>query len=291
MNNIESSLDPSSSVPTNNPESEQKKQTKEYEQESRPDNSFLMVFEQRFNLSEKVLKLIPPFITNRTLMHTGFIAACLTGLSFFLTTFNKTWFLSAAFFLLVFLFCDRYDGRIARAKGVISKRGYFADHMFDGLSLFIFFVGLGFSPGMRLSIALGIVLFYYILAINTFLMTYITGTFATTYYRFSPAEAILILVIVCVISFLLPYPYIVFQTNIRGLEEVTLLDLLGTIFMILFAALAISATIKNFFFVERFEKRYPADTIWMYLRKRQLVKNEYVDQILDDLDKLFNNKK
>jgi archaetidylinositol phosphate synthase len=288
MSNIKSTTN--SPTPINDQQSQESQ--KEYEQESRPDNSFLMVFEQRFNLSEKVLKLIPSFITNRTLMHTGFIAASLAGVAFFLTTFNKAWFLVAGFLLLVYLFCDRYDGRVARAKGVVSKRGYFADHMLDSLSLFIYFVGLGLSPGLRLSIALGIVLFYYILSINTFLMTYITGTFTTTYYRLSPAEAILILVTACIISFILPYPYIVLQTNIHGLEQITFLDLLGMIFMLIFAYLAISTTIKNFFFVERFEKRYPADTIWMYLRKKQFVKNEYVDQILEDLDKLFaNNKK
>lgn len=262
----------------------------DYQEELRPDNSFLMVFERKYNIPEKVLKIIPSFITNRTLMHSGFIAAILTGVSFFLTTYNKAWFLAAAFFLLVFLFCDRYDGRLARAKGVISKRGYFADHMFDSLSMLIMFVGLGLSPAIHLSIALGIVLFYYILSINTFLMTYIQGSFTTTYYRFSPAEAILILVCFSIVSYILPYPYIVFQTNVADLNQITFLDLVGVIMMIILAYLAISATYKNFVFVERFEKRYPADTIWMYLRKRQILKNQYVDQILEDLDKLFTNQ-
>jgi phosphatidylglycerophosphate synthase len=259
-----------------------------YREEERPDNSFLFVLEEKLHIPEKVIKHIPSFITNRTLMHTGFIAALLSGLSFFLTTFNKTWFLVGAFLLLVFLFCDRYDGRVARAKGVISKRGYFADHMFDTLSLFAIFLGLGLSPAMKISIALAIVIFYYILAINAFLMTYVRGKFIVTFFRFSPAEAILILVIFCIINFALPYPTIVIH-NLFGIQ-LTFLDLVGCVALLAFAYLAISTTYKNFIIVEQFEKRYPADTIWMYLRKRQFVKNEYVDQIIDDLEKLFDNK-
>jgi len=260
----------------------------EYREEERPDNSFLFVLEQKLNIPDKIVKRIPSFITNRTLMHAGFIAALLSGLSFFLTTFNKAWFLMAAFLLLVFLFCDRYDGRVARAKGVISKRGYFADHMFDTLSMFAIFLGLGLSPAIKMNIALGIVVFYYILAINTFLMTYVRGKFVVTFFRFSPAEAILVLVIFSIISFILPYPNIIIH-NFFGLE-LSFLDCFGGVALLAFAYLAISSTYKNFIIVEQFEKRYPADTIWMYLRKKQFMKNQYVDQILDDLDKLFNNQ-
>jgi len=262
----------------------------EYREEERPDNSFLFVLEQKLNIPEKVIKHIPSFITNRTLMHTGFIAALLSGLAFFLTTFNKAWFLVAAFLLLVFLFCDRYDGRLARAKGVISKRGYFADHMFDSLSLLAIFLGLGLSPAMKLSVALAIVVFYYIIAINAFLMTYVRGKFVVTFFRFSPAEAILVLVIFSILSFALPYPYIILRTSLPGMSALTFLDFFGLLALLAFIYLAISATYNNFIIVEQFEKRYRADTIWMYLRKRQFMKNQYVDQILEDLDKLFNNQ-
>jgi len=157
------------------------KQVEKYQEEKRVDNSLLFVLEEKFKIPEKIIKKIPPFITPRTLMTTGFISAIFSGICFYLTNFNKYWFIGSSLFLLIYLFCDRYDGRLARFRDLTSQRGYYADHMFDTLAVLIIFLGLGLSPGLKLIIALAITILYYIIAINTFLMTFIRGIFSVTF--------------------------------------------------------------------------------------------------------------
>lgn len=265
---------------------------KEYQEETRIDNSLLFALEKKLNLPEKILRLIPPFVTPHFLMNTGFISAILAGLFFYLTTFSKFWFIGSSFFLLIYLFCDRYDGRLARLRNVTSQRGFYADHMFDTLAIFIIFLGLGFSPGLKLPIALSIVVLYYIIAINTFLMTYIRGIFNVTFLRLSPAEAILILVGFCITSLFFPYPLILFKTNFTFLRKVTLFDLAGIAACLIFLYIALSTIIKNFIYVEQFEKKYHVETVWQYFKKTNFIKKSpYLDKILNGLNNLSQKKK
>jgi archaetidylinositol phosphate synthase len=257
---------------------------KEYKEEKRVDNSLLFTLERKFNIPEKIFRLIPPFITPRFLMTIGFVSAIFAGISFYLTTFSKYWLIASSFFLLLYLFCDRYDGRLARLRGITSYRGFYADHMLDTLALLIIFLGLGFSPGLKLIIALGIVILYYIIAINILLMTYIRGIFNVTFFRLSPAEGILILVGLCIVSLFFSYPLILFKINFTFLKELTLLDLAGIGTLLFFLYIAIFTIIKNFIYVEQFEKKYPIETIWEYLKKVEFIKkNPHLDKILNNL--------
>ncbi len=261
-----------------------KQAEKEYQKEKRLDNSLFFMLEEKFQISDRILGAIPPFITPRFLMTAGFISALLAGLSFYLTTFSKYWFIGSSIFLLIYLFCDRYDGRLARLRKIASQRGYYADHMFDTLALLIIFFGLGLSPGLKLIIALAIVILYYIIAINTFLMTYIKGVFNVTFFRLSPAEAILVLIIFCLASIFFPYPLVLFKTDLPFLEKVTLLDLAGMGALLVFLYITVSTIIKNFIYVEQFEKEYQVETVREYLKKTSLVKK--IGKVLDNLNNL-----
>ncbi len=263
-----------------------------YQIEQRTDNSLLFVLEEKLQIPNRILRLIPHFVTPRALMTTGFISAILAGLCFYLTTFSKYWFIGSSIFLLVYLFCDRYDGRLARLRGITSKRGYYADHMFDTLAILIIFTGLGISPGLKFIIGISIVVLYYIIAINTFLMTYVRGVFNVTFLRLSPAEAILLLVGFCLISLFFPYPLIIFKINFPLSEKITLLDLAGIGALLVFFYIATSSIVKNFTYLEQFEKKYHVETVWEYFKKVFFgKKTSCLNKILTQVNKLSQKKK
>jgi len=86
------------------------------------------------------------------------------------------------------------------------------------------------------------------------------------------------------VSLFFPYPLFIFKNNLPFLNQITLLDLAGISALLILFYITISVIVRNFIYVEQFEKEYQAETIWEYLRKISLVKKRmYLDKFLNNL--------
>lgn len=230
--------------------------------EKRVNNSIIFILEHKLGIPEKIVKNIPPFITPRTLNTAGFIFSILAGIFLFLAKFSKFWFIGAIIGISLYFFCDRYDGRLARATHTVSKRGYYADHMFDCLSTFFILFGLGLSGNLNMVLALLIIILYYILSIEVHIMTFITNNFKPTFFCFGPAEALTFIILSCFAVMFLPEHLILFSLFGFGF---TLFNLLGILSIGILLYGVIYVVTKDFIYMEKFEAKFKVKTIFEWI--------------------------
>jgi phosphatidylglycerophosphate synthase len=105
------------------------------------------------------------------------------------------WFWICAALLVVHWLGDSLDGTLARVRRAERPRyGYYLDHLADAAATALVGLGLGLSGEMHLAVALGLVIAYLALSINTYLETQALGRFTLGYGRLGPTEARLALV-------------------------------------------------------------------------------------------------
>ncbi|MCS7134745.1 MAG: CDP-alcohol phosphatidyltransferase family protein, partial [Candidatus Pacearchaeota archaeon] len=144
--------------------------------------------ELRRKLKKKYTPTIAKFFHPTTLNLIGFGGAFFAGLSFFLTSYSKYWFIGAMLGIVIHFLCDEFDGAVARYRKITSEHGFYLDHMLDELGVLCIFIGLGASPLMRLSLALGIIITYYIISMNVFLTTCVRRWFQISFEGLGPRE-------------------------------------------------------------------------------------------------------
>jgi archaetidylinositol phosphate synthase len=92
--------------------------------------------------------------------------------------------------LVVHWLGDSLDGTLARVRHAERPRyGYYLDHLADAAATALVGLGLGLSGEMHLAVALGLVIAYLALSINTYLETQALGRFTLGYGRLGPTEA------------------------------------------------------------------------------------------------------
>jgi phosphatidylglycerophosphate synthase len=104
------------------------------------------------------------------------------------------WLWACAALLVVHWLGDSLDGTLARVRRAERPRyGYYLDHLADAAATALVGLGLGLSGEMHLAVALGLVIAYLALSINTYLETQALGLFTLGYGRLGPTEARLLL--------------------------------------------------------------------------------------------------
>ncbi len=149
--------------------------------------SFLRGIEKK--LLNFFVRLLPVEITPDHLTGIGIIGALMIGFGYFLCDYHWgfLWLASAGF--LVNWFGDSLDGSLARFRKIERPvYGFFVDHNVDSISILITGVGLGMSPYMHMSVALFIIIGYFMLAISTYINSYLRGFFKITYSKIGPTE-------------------------------------------------------------------------------------------------------
>jgi phosphatidylglycerophosphate synthase len=136
-------------------------------------------------------------------------------------------------------FVDSLDGTLARERKIERPRyGFYLDHLTDAYSTFIIGLGLGLSPYMLLSIALGIVIAYMVMSINVYLETHVYGEFSFGYGMMGPTEIRIVLIAINTAA-LIVGP---FRFQFMG-QPMTVFDIVGlVIFLVLFGLLTARAT-------------------------------------------------
>ncbi len=91
---------------------------------------------------------------------------------------------------------DSLDGTVARVRQIERPRyGYYLDHITDMFAAGFICVGLGFSPYLLLSVALAILIAFYLMSINVYLETHVLGVFQFGYDWLGPTEVRVVLVL------------------------------------------------------------------------------------------------
>lgn len=84
---------------------------------------------------------------------------------------------------------DSLDGTLARVRQQLRPRyGFYLDHMVDSFGALALMGGLALSGCMHPGIAIGLLIAFLMLSIQSYLATYALGEFRLSFWRFGPTE-------------------------------------------------------------------------------------------------------
>lgn len=89
---------------------------------------------------------------------------------------------------------DSLDGTLARVRQKLRPRyGFYVDHMVDSFGALALVGGLAMSGYMNPAIAIGLLIAFLMLSIQSYLATYALGEFRLSFWKFGPTELRLLL--------------------------------------------------------------------------------------------------
>jgi len=153
-----------------------------------------------------LVRRLPGWVTPDHLTGLGFAALVLAGLSYWAARDNPAALLLVIVCLAVNWFGDSLDGTLARTRNCQRPRyGFYVDHVADVLGTLFLVGGMGLSGYMSPTVALVVLLAYYLVALDVFLATYCRGTFRMAYWGFGATELRVVIAIGNVAALVHPY--------------------------------------------------------------------------------------
>ena len=139
---------------------------------------------------------MPTWVKPDHLTALGFAAMILAGASYALARLWPASLIVVNVCLAVNWFGDSLDGTLARERQCQRPRyGFYVDHIVDSLGALFLVAGLAMSGYMAWWVAAGLLLSFYLFSINAYLATYTLGTFQLSYWKFSPTELRILLMV------------------------------------------------------------------------------------------------
>ena len=182
---------------------------------------------------------LPPSINSDHLTLLGFAAMFLAGCSYAFARWNSWGLLLATFCLALNWFGDSLDGTLARLRNRQRPRyGFYVDHMIDSFGALFLMGGLAASGYIDWRIAMGLLVAFLLLSIESYLASYTLGIFRLSFAKFGPTEFRILLAIANAILFFLP------AARISGWSH-HLLDIGGAIAIVAMTAMAIFAAVTH----------------------------------------------
>ena len=176
----------------------------------------------------------------------GLAAQIMAGVSYALSGHDKNWLLAVIVFLALNWLGDSLDGTLARVRQQQRPRyGFYVDHMVDGFGSLALMGGLALSGYMHPYIAIGLLIAFLLLSIQSYLATYTLGEFRLSFWSFGPTELRVLLAIGNLALFRWP---IVLKAHYR------LFDIGGAIGLIGMTAMLIFFTARNTYRLYQEEK-------------------------------------
>ena len=177
----------------------------------------------------------PRWINSDHLTLLGFVAQVMSGASYALARWNRYWLLAVIGFLAINWLGDSLDGTLARARQQLRPRyGFYVDHIVDSFGGLALMAGLGLSGYMHPYIAVGLLVAFLLLSIQSYLTTYTLGEFQLSFWNFGPTELRILLAIG---NIALLYRPMVFQVRYRLFDVGGLVGLIGMFAMLIFFTL------------------------------------------------------
>jgi len=182
---------------------------------------------------------MPPSINSDHLTLLGFAAMFLAGCSYALARWNPWGLLLATFCLTLNWFGDSLDGTLARVRNRQRPRyGFYVDHIIDSFGTLFLTVGLAASGYIDWRIAMGMLVAFLLLSIESYLASYTLGIFKLSFAKFGPTEIRILLGVANTVLFFLP------ASRIPGWSY-RLLDIGGAIAIVAMTAMAIFAAVSH----------------------------------------------
>src|SRR6202035_3121759 len=130
---------------------------------------------------------LPPFIKPDHLTVLGFVAMFLAGCSYAFGRWTPWGLLLATFCLALNWFGDSLDGTLARVRNRQRPRyGFYVDHMIDSFGALFLMGGLAVSGYIDWRIAMGLLVAFLLLSIESYLASYTLGIFRLSFAKFGP---------------------------------------------------------------------------------------------------------
>jgi archaetidylinositol phosphate synthase len=162
----------------------------------------------------------PRWINSDHLTVLGLISLAGAGLSYWYARWNSAGLLLVIALLVLNWLGDSLDGTLARVRNQQRPRyGFYVDHVVDAFGTFFLLGGLALSGYMSERIAIGLLIAYFMLTIEVYLATYTLGTFHLSFWKFSPTELRILLMIGNIALFYRPVvrlfgdPYLLFDVG------------------------------------------------------------------------------
>lgn len=126
----------------------------------------------------------------------GFAAQIGAGACYALAAWNR-YSLFGVIACLALNWCgDSLDGTLARVRQRLRPRyGFYVDHMVDSFGALALMGGLALSGYMHPAIAIGLLIAFLMLSIQSYLATHALGEFRLSFWRFGPTELRILLVV------------------------------------------------------------------------------------------------
>ncbi len=166
---------------------------------------------------------LPPWMTPDKLTLVGIAAAFGVGLGFWLTRYSLNWLWFSSAMLLLNWWGDSLDGTLARVRGIQRERyGFYVDHQSDAVSTLFVLGGLGFSPLIHMSVAMALVIGYFLMMILVNIVTIVRDKFKISFGGVGPTETRLIMITANVVVWAFNNPRIGLAN-----QRLSLYDLIG----------------------------------------------------------------
>jgi len=201
----------------------------EFRQASRFHTSLLAGIEKR--LLVWMAERLPAWVQPDHLTLIGFVAQLATGAFYALSRGDRRFLLVAIASLALNWFGDSLDGTLARVRQQQRPRyGFYVDHIIDSIGTTAMMGGLALSGYMHPAIAIGLLVAFLLLSIQSYLATYTLGEFHLSFWSFGPTELRLLLIIGNLALFRWPF---VFHGHYRLFDIGGAIGLVGMILMLL----------------------------------------------------------
>ena len=126
----------------------------------------------------------------------GLIAQIGAGACYALASINHLWLLGVIACLALNWLGDSLDGTLARVRERLRPRyGFYVDHMVDTFGATALMGGLALSGYMHPWIAIGLLIAFLMLSIQSYLATHALGEFRLSFWRFGPTEIRILLAV------------------------------------------------------------------------------------------------
>ena len=132
---------------------------------------------------------LPARINSDHLTVIGFAAQLATGACYALSRFNRAWLIACIACLALNWFGDSLDGTLARVRNQQRPRyGFYVDHILDSIGAVALMGGLALSGYMSPAVAIGLLVLFLLMSIQSYLATYTLGEFRMSFSSFGPTE-------------------------------------------------------------------------------------------------------
>jgi archaetidylinositol phosphate synthase len=156
--------------------------------------SFLASHEKRVLLW--LAQRMPVWVTSDQLTVLGLMAQIMAGASYAMSRWNRNWLLGVIVFLAINWLGDSLDGTLARSRNRQRPRyGFYVDHMVDSFGAVALMGGLALSGYMHPYIAIGLLIAFLVLSIQSYLAAYTLAEFRLSFWSFGPTELRILLAV------------------------------------------------------------------------------------------------